>query len=252
MADSVRPVDLIAGYDAYLTYVDGDFKTDGPVRQRYPKARFVSLTVLGGKASADGCDRENGDLSAEGAARWVQYRLSSGAWKPVVYASISNMAEVISELSKLGIGRDQVRLLSAHYGLGQHICGPKACPDGKKLGLDMDGTQWTDKASGFMHSEIDASLLASGFFSKTTTTWEDNLMSVIAEIKKGSTGQAVRNWQGVLVAHGYDLGASGQFRDGIDGSFEDVTDEKTREFQKSKSLKDDGIVGQQTWTAALT
>lgn len=251
MADSTRPPDLLRGYDAYLTYDDGNWPTTHAVRLMFPKSEILNLTVIGGKATSTGCDCESGDLSPEGAARWTDYRLSAGAWRPVTYASISRMSEVISELKKLDITPSEVRLLSAHYGRGQHICGPSTCKEGKQLGIQMDGTQWTDKASGALHSLIDASLLLPNFFEESSATWEDSLVATISEVKKGSIGQAVANWQGVLVAHKLDLGTSGPARDGIDGVFGDVTDQKTRDFQKAKSLTVDGEVGQQTWTAAL-
>lgn len=251
MADSIVPANLLAGYDAYLVYVDGEWPTAGPVRQRFPSAVLLTMTVRGGKAIADGCDCEPGNLSPLGAAQWADYRLSAGAWRPVIYASIGTMGSVISELKALDISTDEVRLLSAHYGEGQHVCGPGTCAEGRELGVQMDGTQWTDAASGALHSLIDASALNPSFFEQDPTTWEDGLVATISEVKKGSSGQAVRNWQGILVAHGYDLGASGQFRDGVDGVFGDVTDERTRDFQKAKSLEVDGEVGQQTWTAAL-
>jgi hypothetical protein len=196
-------------------------------------------------------DCESEDTSPEGAAQWVEYRLSAGYVRPVVYASISKMSAIIDALAAVDVAREEVRLLSAHYGLGEHVCGPDSCKY-EGIATEMDGTQWTDAASGAIHSLIDASTLKPDFFEAGTESWEEQLMATMPELKTGDTGQAVSNWQGVLVAHGHELGTSGQFRDGIDGKFGAVTDEQTRAFQEASHLTVDGEVGQQTWTAALS
>jgi hypothetical protein len=53
-------------------------------------------------------------------------------------------------------------LLSAHYGSGNHVCGPLTCryPDVPPC----DGTQWTDAAPGANGSQIDQSVLLGNFF----------------------------------------------------------------------------------------
>jgi hypothetical protein len=65
----------------------------------------------------------------------------------------------VTALGGAGISRAAVRLWSAHYGQGKHICGPGTC------GLTRhacDGTQWTDSALG---RNLDESILLSNFFS---------------------------------------------------------------------------------------
>ena len=98
----------------------------------------MSLTVLGGDHIADGCDIENGDLSPQSGAAWIQRRLAAGAWRPIAYASASIMSTVLRELARLNVARASVRLLSAHYGAGAHICGPATCD---LVYRPMDGTQ---------------------------------------------------------------------------------------------------------------
>lgn len=63
-------------------------------------------------------------------------------------------------------------------------------------------------------------------------------------IKKGSTGPDVVLCQQDLIFLGYDLGPKG-----ADGIFGTKTDEAVRAFQGSKGLKQDGIVGRDTWAA---
>ncbi len=252
MPDSIYPDNLPPGYSAYLGYTDGDWPTAPVLREKFPGAHILALTVNGSTA-ADGSDCETGDLTAAQAAGYSKQRLAAGAWRPVTYASISRMPQVLDELGQLGIPRARVRLLSAHYDAGQHICGPDTC---KYPGITtaMDGTQWTDVFTGVGARAIDMSVLDDSFFAGTTppsaANWEDSLLATIATIKKGSTGQVVRNWQGLLVAHGYNLG--GHLVSGVDGDFGAITDQVTRSFQSSARLTADGIVGQHTWTAALS
>lgn len=66
-----------------------------------------------------------------------------------------------------------------------------------------------------------------------------------ATIKQGSSGQTVKNAQGMLLAHGNDP-------KGLDGAFGPNTNSATQAFQRAKGLSVDGIVGQQTWTALVT
>jgi peptidoglycan hydrolase-like protein with peptidoglycan-binding domain len=67
-------------------------------------------------------------------------------------------------------------------------------------------------------------------------------------LRQGSKGEAVRNLQQVLT-----LGAAGLWRttpQGTDGHFGANTEASVRAFQDWAGLPVDGIVGQQTWTAA--
>lgn len=83
--------------------------------------------MLGGSAVAAGCDREPGDLSPQSGAAWLHWRISSGVWRPVLYDSRDDMPGTLAALAAAGVQRSQVRILSARYGAGQHICGPGTC-----------------------------------------------------------------------------------------------------------------------------
>lgn len=165
MADSITPGNLPPCPD-YLVYVDGEWQTAGAVHAEYPSARLLTMTVKGGSAVADGCDCEAGDLTPAQAAAWAKGRLEAGAWRPVQYESASAMKDVLAANAAAGISRGQVRLLSAHYGIGEHICGPDVPHCGYPA---ADGTQWTSTYTGLHGSKIDMSILLDDFFGTVET-----------------------------------------------------------------------------------
>jgi hypothetical protein len=159
MLDSITVVNLPDGADAYLGYVGGRWPTWDALRKRFPAAHLLSMAISADE-KAEGCDVETGDLTITQAPAWVMGALAGGVWRPVAYASASQMGALLSALQSAGIKRAQVRLLSAHYGAGKHVCGPATC----RLCPAVDGTQWTDTASGLNGSRIDESVLLPDFF----------------------------------------------------------------------------------------
>jgi hypothetical protein len=239
----------------FAGYVDGNL-ADQPdyqwlVRNR-PGSPVLSI-ALNPADDAQCLDVEAGAATPQSAAGWHERQKARGIARPCLYADASTMeSDVVPVITAAGIARGAVRLWSAHYGspLGAHICGPSTC---KATSIDMDGTQWTDQAMG---RNLDQSLLLANFFGDpkpTAESWEDKLMATIPTVKQGSADrQAVMNWQGLLVARGYDLGTTGERSDGVDGSFGDVTGRATRDFQSAKGIGVDGVVGKDTWSAALS
>lgn len=249
MPDSIFPVNLPGGYAAYLGYTDGFWPTISELEKQFPRASLVSLTVRGGKAL--GCDVESGDLTPEHGCQWAADAVKAGQFRPVIYASASVMVTgILPGLANLKVPRSSVRLLSAHYGLGEHVCGPSACKysQGGVVIPAMDGTQWTDQFAGVNGAAIDMSALSDSFFGgpPVSVSWEDELMTTIPTIKQGATGQAVKNWQALLEAHGYSLAP-----DGFDGNFGPQTEAQTRRFQADRKLSVDGVVGPGTWASGL-
>lgn len=163
MADSITAVNLPAGYQAYASYTDGRWPDFAAVKQRFPQAHLLSITVTSADPAADACDCENGDLTPAQAVAWAKRRIAAGAYRPVIYANAATMAAaVLPGLVAARVAHAAVRLWSAHYGAGEHICGPATC---KLVPVAMDGTQWTDTAPGENGTQVDASILADGFFS---------------------------------------------------------------------------------------
>lgn len=70
-----------------------------------------------------------------------------------------------------------------------------------------------------------------------------NTINALVNVKKGARGNLTRIIQLRLISNGYRL------RHGADGRFGNETYQAVRQFQKSKGLQVDGIVGKQTWKA---
>jgi hypothetical protein len=163
MLDSIYAANLPAGADAYLAYPDGAWPTAAAVKAKFPGKHVLVLSVFARDVS-EGYDREPGDLDVTELAGAIKRSMAAGYWRPVCYASVANMAECINALRTAGISLPSVRLLSAHYGAGEHICGPHTCG---LVSVDMDGTQWRDNAPGAGGSLVDESVLLDSFFGGT-------------------------------------------------------------------------------------
>ena len=72
-------------------------------------------------------------------------------------------------------------------------------------------------------------------------------------LKKGDTGNVVKNAQALLISKGYACGGRiVQGNEVPDGDFGPTTEKSVRSFQSQKKLDTDGIIGSDTWTALLT
>jgi hypothetical protein len=155
MADSVNPQALL-GLPSYITafagYDDGNWPDYQAIANAHPGAHLVELTVWLANRGL-GLDVEPGDATITQAPVYVTERHQAGITLPVVYCPASWSQQVLDAIAAAGIPRSSWRLLSAHYGIGQHICGPGACQYPQ-----ADGTQWID------HGTWDESLLSDDFF----------------------------------------------------------------------------------------
>lgn len=66
------------------------------------------------------------------------------------------------------------------------------------------------------------------------------------ELSKGSTGQAVKSMQLLLIGNGFSCGSYG-----ADGDFGDATKGALMAYQKKMKLTQDGICGQKTWNKLI-
>ena len=161
MLDSIDVGNLPDGADAYAGYTSGEWPTWVALSKRFHgKAHLVSIAINAAEHAL--ClDVEKGDALPSHVPGWVKTEHGRNVARPIVYASASAMGDVIARLKAAGIERTQVRLWSAHYGLGKHICGPSVSGCGFPV---ADATQWTNSAAGVGGTKVDESLCAEDFF----------------------------------------------------------------------------------------
>lgn len=111
---------------------------------------------------------------------------------------------ILPVLAGANIHRSSARLWSAHYGLGEHICGPHSCG---ALSIDADGTQWTSSALGLV---LDQSLLLDNFFTSDPVSTEAELQSGQLNLGRNAlTTIAVPPGTAHQIAFGTDNGVKG-------------------------------------------
>lgn len=158
--DTISNSAFPADGEAYAAYVDGD-QGNQPnfswVTAAFPKAEHMSITLFDN--DADAADVETGAMTPAEVPAWHARQVARGIARPVIYASVLRMQdEILPVLTRAGISRGSTRLWTAHYGAGEHVCGPATC---RLMSVSADGTQWTEFYGG---QNLDASLLVPGFF----------------------------------------------------------------------------------------
>jgi hypothetical protein len=162
MPDSDESHALPPGYPAYAGYVDGgigDQPNAARIATAFPSAHHLSIALFA-HDDADALDVEPQAASPSDVQGWVTRQHVRGIVRPCIYASVSAMKNEILPLVR-GWLPGSVRLWTAHYGQGEHICGPKTCGE---LSIDADGTQWTDAYRTPSGAVVDMSVLADDFF----------------------------------------------------------------------------------------
>lgn len=157
--------------DVLFGYVDGMWATWAELRalaEGLP-VHLVSIAVFADH-DADILDIEPGNATNSDAPKWVRRQIARGAWRPGLYTSVSNVDALVYTLAGAGLNRGDYRLWTAHYGQGEHVCGPVTC---HQTQITADGTQWTDRAHG---RSLDQSHLTASFFPPTHPASSGELM----------------------------------------------------------------------------
>ena len=148
--------------------------TLGQVRQQFPqliKAGRVIALAAGTDLCGHGVDTEPGNLGVQAAAQSIKNRIARGDHRPVGYADLSDMHQLVSALHLLGVptpppgpGRPW-RCYTAHPTGIEHICGPRTCG---QLQVDADATQWWwSSLQNPGGPDLDRNLFRDDFFTTT-------------------------------------------------------------------------------------
>jgi hypothetical protein len=180
MYDTITNDQFPPGGEAYAAYVDGNLGNQpnfAYIVATFPKAQHLSVALFSNN-NADALDVEPGASVPSDIPAWYNAQRKRGIQRPCVYASASTMNdEILPVLSGAGIARGTVRLWTAHYDVGEHICGPNSCG---ALSINADGTQWTPNAVvNGVTLDLDESLLLENFFTTDPT------LSTEAELQSG-------------------------------------------------------------------
>lgn len=138
--DSITAAAMPAG-PVHFFYSDGLYANWPAVSKLWPPSTThvdVGITVLAAAASAYDCEPGNG--APQDCPGFWQRSRAAGNRLPIIYCPASWTAEVRAAMAAAKIAPDQYLLWSAHYGIGQHICGSCGYPP-------ADGTQWVDWGS---------------------------------------------------------------------------------------------------------
>jgi len=138
-------------------YVGGEWPTYPTIQAVFPKATHLSIAVNASE-NAQCLDVEKDDATIADIYYWLNRQLAAKAFRPVIYIQASSVNTMMLTMNANGFHRAQYRLWTAHYGQGEHICGPSTC---NQVDVAADGTQWTNKANGI---NLDQSILLSNFF----------------------------------------------------------------------------------------
>jgi len=208
MYDSIQNDQFPSGGLAYAAYVDGSLGNQpnyAYIVKTFPKAYHLSIALFA-TDNADVLDVEPGASTAGEVPGWYDRQRQRGIQRPCVYASASMITEgILPVLSQANIPRSSVRLWSAHYGFGEHICGPATCG---QVPVEVDGTQWTTTALG---RNVDQSLLLDNFFTTDPSViTEAELQSGELNLGKNAmTIMSVPPGTSHHIAFGCDNGAKG-------------------------------------------
>jgi peptidoglycan hydrolase-like protein with peptidoglycan-binding domain len=213
---------------AYAGYLDGSYANFAQVKAAHPDAHLIGIVTRAGD-DGDALDVEPGDATIWQAPDWVKRQHARGITRPILYVSAANAQGILETLTAAGIGRPGYLLWLAHYGAGQHTCGPASCGYPQ-----ADGTQFTSKALG---ESLDESLVADDFFGAQPLTFP---------VTQGDVGTEVMTLQKMLNAWANVIGLTPVLMP--DGNFGPKTLAAVQRAQQRFTLPPTGECDHTLWT----
>lgn len=235
MFDDVTVSILPAGYSAYAGYVDGIYENINQVRARFPQAHILTIAVKAADI-ADALDIETGDAVNSDAPGWFKRALAAGIERPCLYTSADNVNTLVDVMAKAGIPRTAFRIWSAHYGAGEHLCGPTTC---RATNYPADATQFTSHAMG---QNLDESVCLDEFFTVNVPKTPGLPVLTTGDTDATEKGAVTTLQKRLNAWH-----ANPEVK--VDGSFGPATFAAVENFQRARKITVDGVVGPQTWAA---
>lgn len=101
MYDSTTVSDVPETATMIAGYVDGNYRTVDALHERFPKAKIVTVTVLG-TPGANVCDTEPGNIGIAAAARWAAGEVAAGR-HPTLYCMASQWPQVKAAVKANGV-----------------------------------------------------------------------------------------------------------------------------------------------------
>jgi len=157
MYDSINVSQIPKNAQYVAGYVGGYWPTYSTLQKEFPHATILSIAINSSE-NAECLDVETGDATIADVYAWLNRQMARKVVRPVIYTQASNLDRLMLTMNANGFKRSQYRLWSAHYGRGDHLCGPNTCTETQ---TSVDGTQWTDMALG---KNLDQSTLLPNFF----------------------------------------------------------------------------------------
>lgn len=136
--DSVNAAAELPGLDVYCFYTDGRFANGTATKQRFPGKKYVGITPFNADF-ADCQDIETGDATPADFPAFVRNSKHPNIDKPMAYASLNVMPEVIKAAQDAGIPRSAYYLFVAEWtGVGHIPAGYDATQYASNSGFDSD------------------------------------------------------------------------------------------------------------------
>ena len=237
MFDSVTVADLPASAAMVGGYVDGRYANADAARKRFPRARLVTITVLGATHAAV-VDIEPGDCTPTSGVAAIKRGTAHTA-----YCNLSTLPAVLNQLDRQKVSR-RTPIWTAHYTGKPHLC-DSTCFSVAGINLpftpNVVATQYADHGP---HGEHYDCSVVGAYWPGVDPAPTVPTFAYRRVLRRGMVGSDVVQLKRRLRALGYHarfMGVGPYFSRGLKVA--------VCEFQRTHHLVVDGVVGPKTAAA---